>query len=86
MLRHPAYGVTIHGTDDAGFSVNLKTPWTIIFGSTQASAPNNKDVVIQIRPTSRHWRSRFTGQRELKTLKIGELFAYTTSTQFSRGA
>lgn len=80
-----AYGVTIYGADDAGFSVNLKT-WTLIFGSTQANAPNNKDVVIQIEPTSRrYWQVYFFWTTGTKTLKIGELFAYATSTQFSRG-
>jgi hypothetical protein len=77
-----AVTVQIQGADDAAFTVNLlnaKTTTTLDF-----TKPHAKDFVLQFPALSRrYWRIVF-GWTGTKTLKVGEVFAYSSATTLSR--
>lgn len=77
-----AITVATSAADDSGFSVGVVTPKSTT--TLDFTRPHDKDFVLQFPAVSkRYWRLgiSWTGT---KTLKIGELFAYSSVTTLSR--
>lgn len=73
---------TVTATNDVTWATGIVTPKAS--SSLVATAPADKDAVLQFASTSkRYWRLAFT--HSAQALTIGELIAYSSATQLSRG-
>lgn len=80
--------IKIEAADDAAITINAVTAkgTTTVTDDGSDTNPTNKDTVLQFAAvTKRYWRLTFAWDSGSFALKIGELFAYASSTQLSRG-
>jgi hypothetical protein len=72
----------VRAADDAGITVNVVTPK--VASTLNTSAPKHKDHVLQFSSVSkRYWELTWTWTGAFQ-LKVGEVFAFASSTQLSR--
>lgn len=72
----------IQGADDFAFSVNVVTAKAIT--TLDFTRPHDKDFVLQFPAVSRRWWRLIFTWTGTKTLKVGEVFAFASSTTLTR--
>lgn len=80
--------ITVEAADNSAITVNpvtAKLASTVTDDSSDTN-PVNKDTVLQFAAvTKRYWRLTFAWDSGTFALKVGEIFAYASSTQLTRG-
>jgi len=88
LLNHnlASFGGTVTcqvlAADDSGFTTNLVTAKNVT--TLDFTRPHEKDFVVQFASVTRRWWKMLLTWTGTKTLKVGEVFAYSSVTTLSR--